>query len=400
MTKRRTRGDGGLYQRHDDPTCPPLVVIGEDENGKPIKERAEHRCRGRWVGTIDIKVDGRTRRKYIYGRTQREARVALATALREKSDGTLVVASMTTGEWLTHWLDHIAPGRVRPQTLRGYRSKVNRYLIPHLGKHRLTALRPEHIRDMNAALRADGLAEASVRQAYAILKRALTVAINEGKLGSNPADKMDAPRTKKNRRAGLAPAQAVQVLNHAGDSLRWWLALFYGMRQGEVLGLRWCDVDMDNLVLYVNQTLQTDTDGRLIFGPPKSESSHRPIPILPWIEVRLRLAQHAAGMPDPTSEALVFATADGKPIQPKADWKEWRTLLAGASTDESPIPTIALHAARNTAASVMEAAGVPDRLAMQILGHSTVLMTHGYQAADVARMRQALASVGSYLALE
>lgn len=391
MSKRRTRGDGGLYQRHDHPTCPPLI------NG----DRAEHRCQGRWVGTIDVKVDGKKRRKYVYGRTQREARVRLAAALREKDQGTLVVASMSVEQWLTYWLDNIAVRKIRPQTLRGYRSKVNQYLVPNLGKHRLTALRPEHIREMHDTMRNAGLAEASVRQAHAILKRALTVAVHEGKLGTNPADRMESPSTQTNKREQLTVAQALRVLKAADDDLRWWLALFYGMRQGEVLGLRWCDVDMDGLVIWIEQTLQTDTDGKLIFGPPKSASSRRPIPILPWIEVRLKLARHAAGNPSPNSPELIFSQAGGKPIQPKADWQAWRELLDRATAPPlAPIPMIALHAARNTAASVMEAAGIPDRLVAQILGHSTVLMTHGYQAADVARMRQALSDVGTYLALE
>jgi integrase len=392
LPKRRTKGDGGLIQRHDHPTCPPLV------DG----HRADHKCQGRWVGTIDVTGnDQKKRRKYIYGRTAREARLKLAAAIREKEQGTLVVASMTVEAWLDYWLENIAVRRVRPQTLRGYRSKVNQYLKPHLGRHRLTSLRPEHIRAMHDAMRAQGLAEASVRQAHAILQRALVVAVNEGKLGINPAERMDPPGTETKKREQLTPDQARQVLDTAGDDLRWWLALFYGMRQGEVLGLRWRDIDMTHLVLRVEQTLQTDTDGKLIFGPPKSESSRRPIPILPWIEVRVKLHHINAGSPAWSSTELVFANAKGGPIQPKADWKAWRDLLDRATQPPlAPLPQIALHAARNTAASLMEAAGIPDRLAAQILGHSNVQMTHGYQAADIARMRQGLASVGEYLAIE
>lgn len=391
MTKRRTRGDGGLYQRHDHPTCPPIV------NG----ERPDHTCRGRWVGTIDVIEGGRKRRKYVYGRTQREARLRLNAAVQEKQQGTLVVSSMTVEQWLNYWLDNIAARNIRPQTLRGYRSKVNQYLIPNLGRIRLTSLRPEHIRTMHDNMRGAGLAEASVRQAHAILKRALTVAVQERKLGVNPADHMESPSTKTNKRDQLTPEQARRVLNVAGDSLRWWLAVFYGMRQGEVLGLRWCDIDLDHLVIHVEQTLQTNTDGKLIFGPPKSESSRRPIPVLPWIEVRIKLAHIAAGSPDWSSTTLVFRNAEGGPIQPKADWRAWRDLLDECTQPPlAPFPRIALHAARNTAASLMEASGVPDRLVAQILGHSTVLMTHGYQAADIARMRQALTDVGTLLALE
>lgn len=400
MTKRRTRGDGGLYQRHDHATCPPLVQVGEDDQGKPIAERADHRCRGRWVGTVEVIVDGRKRRKYVYGATSREAREKLGAANREKEDGTLVVASMTTAGWMTYWLDNIASRTLRPQTLRGYRSKVDRYINPGIGRVRLTALQPEHIRRMYDTMRADGLAEASVRQTHAILRRALKVAVQEGKLGSSPAERMESPGTETAKREQLTVEQAARVLRAAGDDARWWLAIFYGMRQGEVLGLRWRDVDLERHFLRVEQSLQTDVDGSLIFGPPKSKASRRPIPLLPQVEARLRILAADVDERTLSSDALVFHNA-GRPIQPKRDWQAWRDLLNLAAVPPfAPIPQIALHAARNSAASLLEAAGVPARLAAQILGHAQVSMTFSYQDAELERMRSALEAVGDLLALE
>ena len=399
MAKRRTKGDGGLTQRHDHETCPPLVQVGEDERGRPIKERPEHRCQGRWVGTLDVWVDGRKRRKYVYGRTQREARLKLDQAKRERADGTLVVASMTLEKWLDMWLEEIAD--LKPQTRRGYRSKIETYIKPVLGKRRLTELRPEHIRLMHARMRGDGLAEASVRQAHAILKRALKVAVHEGKLAVSPAERMESPGTETAERERLTVAQARQVLTAAGDDARWWLALYCGMRQGEVLGLRWCDVDFDRHVLRVEQTLQVDDDGALTFGTPKSRSSRRLIPLPPVVEARLRLRWIGSGLTDPTAEELVFPGPNGGPRQPKRDWQAWRDLLDRATVPPmAPIPLVALHSARNTAASVMEAAGVPARIVSQILGHAQVSTTHGYQDAELERLAQALSAAGELLALE
>jgi len=389
MTRRRTRGEGGLYQRHDHMTCPPLDADGN---------RPAHKCRGRWVANVEVIVDGKRRRKSIYARTSREARMKLAKALREKEDGTLVVASMTVEKWLNYWLDNIAARSIRPQTMRGYRSKIDQYLIPQLGRRRLTDLQPEHIRAMHDWMRRQGLAEASVRQAHVILKRALRVAVDEGKLGANPADRMESPGTETAKRRALTLDQAQAVLRHAGDDARWWLALFYGMRQGEVLGLRWCDIDFDRATIRVEQSLQTSEDGALIFGPPKSKASRRTIPILPQVDVRLRLLHECAG--SPTDDRLVFHH-EGRPIQPKADWKAWSALLVAATVPPwAPIPHVALHAARNTAASLMEAAGIPDRLVAQILGQSQVRVTHGYQHAEIARERAALDQLGRLLELE
>lgn len=385
MTKRRTRGDGGLYQRHDHPTCPPPDADGN---------RPAHTCRGRWVGNVEVFVDGKRRRKSVYGRTSREARLKLAQALREKESGSLVVASTTVGKWLDHWLENIAARTVRPQTLRGYRSKVKQYLKPNLGQIRLTDLRPEHIRAMHDTMRSAGLAEASVRQAHAILKRALRVAVNEGQLSVSPADRMESPSTETAKRASLTLDQARLVLLAAGDDARWWLALFYGMRQGEVLGLRWCDVDFEDSVIRIEQSLQTGEDGSLVFGRPKSASSRRPIPLLPLMAARLRLHYVTSGSPALTDDALVFTNA-GRPIQPKRDWESWRALLTRAG-----VPLVALHAARNTAASLLEAAGVQDRLVAQILGHSQVRITHGYQSAELERATEALEKFSRLLELE
>lgn len=387
VTKRRTKGDGGLTQRHDHPTCPPIM------DGK----RVAHKCRGRWVGTIDVWIDGRKRRKYVYGKTSTEARRKLATALREKDAGTIVVASMSTGAWLDYWLDNIAARTLRPQTLRGYRSKIETYIKPSLGHHRLTSLQPEHIRHLHDRMRGDGLAEASVRQAHAILKRALNIAVQEGKLGSNPADRMESPGTETAKREQFTVAQAKAVLRAADDDARWWLALFYGLRQGEALGLDWIDVDLERHLLTIRQTLQTNEAGEHIFGPPKSKASARTIPLVGLMEARLRLLWEQQGRP---SAGLLFH-AEGKPLHPRRDWQAWRDLIDRATVPPAaPLPYIALHAARNTAASLLEAAGVPDRLVAQILGHGQVRVTHGYQSAELARMSDAFESLGRFLELE
>ena len=385
----RTKGDGGLTQRHDHPSCPPPV------DGK----RPEHRCRGRWQATLDVMVDGRRKRKTLYARTKAEANVKLARALRERDTGALVLRTMTVEAWLTMWLEKKArpPKPLKPQTMRGYRSQVRNYLIPNLGRHRLTDLRATHIEAMYDRMRDEGRAEATIRQAHAILSGALKDAMRADHLSYNPIDKTTPPGTEKAEREQFTVDQARRVLKVAGEDARWWLALFYGMRQGEVLGLDWSDIDLDAGELSIVQTVQTAEDGTLFLGSPKSAKSKRILPLLPQIEVRLRLTWEASGRP---TSGLVFPGRDGKPRQPKRDWLAWRDLIAAASTEADPLPVIALHAARNSAASVMEAAGIPDRLVMQILGQSQVTTTHGYQRADLDRMRAALASVGDVLELD
>jgi integrase len=273
--------------------------------------------------------------------------------------------------------------------MRGYRSKVKTYLLPHLGRHRLTSLRAQHIEAMYDAMRDDGLQEATVRQTHAILGKALKDAERLGLIGINPMGRVEKPTTHKNKRAQLTTAEAARVLA-ATDDARWWLALFYGMRQGECLGLRWCDVDFDQHTLTIAQSLQTAEDGSLIFAKPKSDASSRVLPLVPLMEARLRLAWETRE-PNYDSEhpGLVFSRGDNQPVRPRDDWQAWRDLLA-----EVGVPVVALHAARNSAASLMEAAGVPDRRAAQILGHSSVQITHGYQTSDLDLMAEDFAAMG------
>lgn len=397
MTQRRTKGEGGVTQRHDHPTCPPLLTVGHDDDGKPIRERADHRCRGRYQATLDVTIDGRRKRHTIYARTKAEAQVKLAKARRDRDAGALVLKTMTVEAWMARWLERKTrpPKPLKPQTMRSYRSKTARYIVPHLGRYRLTDLRGRHIEAMYDTMRADGLAEATVRQTHAILKAALKAAIKADHLSYNPMDKADAPGTEKATREQFTVPQARQVLKAAGDDARWWLALFYGMRQGEVLGLDWSRVDLDRGVMFIEETLQTAEDGTLFLGAPKTDKSVRWMPLVGQIETRLRLLWEAEGRP---TSGLVFHR-NGKPAQPKRDWQAWRDLIARASTDDEPLPMIALHAARNSASSLMEEAGIADRLVMQILGQSQVSTTHRYQSADVDRMRAALESAGRMLEL-
>lgn len=400
MPARRTRGDGGLTQRHDHKSCPPPGSGPPDpETGKPT--RAEHKCKGRWQGTTYVKgPNGTSKKVYVYGRTKELARVKLRDTVNAAENGTLVLSAVTVESWLWHWLDNIA--EVRPQTHRGYASKIRAYLVPYVGRHKLTDLQPDHIRLMYRDMRARGLAEASLRQTHAILARALKVAMQEGKIARNPIESVKPPSTKTNRRAQLTVRQAGRVLE-ATDDARWWLAVFYGMRQGEVLGLRWCDVDFENGLIHVVQTLQKDVDGKAIFGPPKSDAGERTIPMIPLMAARLKLAHAAAGSPPPEDGGLVFPRVkrDGTPgpKDTKKDWTHWRELLTSASTEEHPLPAVSLHSARNSAASLLEAAGVPPRLVGQIIGHANVKQTEHYQHAAVEQMVSALEAGATLLDL-
>lgn len=373
-TRRRGRAEGSISQRHDHPSCPPAV------DGK----RPEHKCRGTWVAMLDLGiVGGKRKRKAVYGRTRQQAARKLQAAIEAKKSHSLVTGTVTVETWLRYWLDVVCAERgLKANTMKSHRSKVDRYLVEHLGAYRLDRLEPEHVRTMYAAMRKAGLSEATLRQTHAILHRALAVAVREGKTARNVADLIDPPKTEKKKRVGLTVAQARTVLKDA--PLRWWVALYLGMRQGECLALRWSDVDLETGVLFIERTLVRVPGEGLMYDTPKSRSSVRPVPLPPAVLSRFKVAwaEHLAAGGDPNG--LVFHR-DGAPLDHRADWQAWTDLL-----ESRGVPHIALHAARNTTASLLEEAGVPARMVAEILGQSSVEVTYGYQTADLERRREAM----------
>lgn len=384
MAKRRGHGEGSISQRHDHPSCPPLLVVGHDEDGKPIKDRADHRCQGRWVAMVDLGfVDGKRRRKALFADTRKGAAIKLQETLAAKKSSSLAVGQVNVERWVNYWLDVVCVEEaLKVNTMKSHRSKVKSWIIPHLGHHRLDRLQPEHVRAMYAAMRREEKAEATVRQVHAILRRALAVAVRERKVPYNVAELVQPPKTTRNKRTGLSVAQARKVLK--GAPLRWYVALYLGLRQGEALGLRWSDVDLESGALYVDRGLVRIPGEGLAYDTPKSAASRRVVPLPTVVLSRFKVAwaEHLAAGGDPTG--LVFHR-NGRPLDPRADWQAWSDRLA-----EVGVPHIALHAARNTAASLLEEAGVPARMVAEILGQATVEVTYGYQSADLERRREAM----------
>lgn len=374
MTKRRGRGEGAIYRRESD---------------------------GLWCSVLSLGVDpitGRRRRRTLYGKTKREVRERLLDAQRAQRDGTLVVHTKTVGQWLGYWHTVVAPERVRPSTLRGYDAWIRR-MTPLIGRLPLEQLRPEHVRGMYSVLRADGLGESSVRQCHAILRRALVVAQREGKVSRNVCDLIDPPSGSGRHRLPLTLDQARAVLDaSAGDPLeaRWWLALWLGMRQGEVLGLQWRHVDLAAGLISVEQAVQRQTGKGVVVVPPKSPSSVRVIPMPTSVMARLHVLVARRSPFRCGSHDFVFQAESGfanRPIDPRRDHEAWTALLVRAGVPHAP-----LHAARTTAATLMLDAGVDAKLISEILGHAKVSMTRDvYQRGSDDMHRRAVQSLDGLL---
>lgn len=365
---------------------------------------------GRWHASLSfgVKSGGARDRRHVSGRTRAEVAGKLR-ALQTKHDSGLVPATgkaLTVAAWLGHWLETIASQRVRPSTLQTYATYISNRIVPALGHYRLDLLQPEDVerfyRDAGRPGDRPALSPASIRQCHAILSRALKVATQRGKVARNVCTLVDAPSVRRAEVEPLSAADARAVLLAATDrrnAARWSVALALGLRQGEALGLRWADVNLDAGTLAVRKALQRQTarhgcgatcgrkraadcparlGGGLVFVEPKSLAGSRTI-ALPGPLVEAMRSHRAAQAVERIAAGslwedfdLVFAQVSGRPIDPRRDWSDWRALLTLAG-----VRPARLHDARHTAATLLLQQGVPARVAMQILGHSQISLTLG-----------------------
>ncbi len=397
-TARRQRGDGSLYQRAD----------------------------GMWIGSVDLgwTPEGTRRRKTVSSRTQAGALAKLREVRRQIGVyGDVPTRSLTVHDWLERWLRDIASQRIRPRTMDTYRHKVA-LIEEAIGRVRLDRLTPAHVRTVHQRIAGKGLSSTTALQAHRILAAALKDAEREGLVVRNVARLVDAPRKAVSDRSALTSAQAKAVLRgSASDPMaaRWALALLYGVRQGEALGLTWECVDLDAGTIDLAWQLQRLTwrhgcgetcgrkrgaecpkrnlgappgfesrhlEGALCLTRPKSAAGTRVVPLIdPMHELLERQAELSAGRPNP--HGLVWHDAEGHPLDAKADREAWYAALTSAGA-----PRIALHGARHTTATLLLELGVDAKVIGSILGHSDVVTTQGYQHVDLSLQRAALDGLG------
>jgi integrase len=360
---------------------------------------------GRWHGYVSmgVKENGVRDRRHVSG-TKRADVAAKVRKLEGKRDEGLVLASgrsITTGAWLTFWLENIAVNRLRPKTLESYTSHVRNHLKPHLGHHRIDRLQPEHLERCYRALEAEGLSAATVLLNHRILSRALKVAMQRGRVGRNVATLVDPPKVVRTEVVPLTAAEARRVLTAAAsvpNAARWSVALALGLRQGEALGLLWDAIDLDAGTLTVRRALQRQKGKGLVLVEPKSTAGRRTVALPGPLRDALRvhrawqLQQRMAAGTLWEDRGFVFAQPNGLPIGARSDWEAWKRLLKAANVRDAR-----LHDARHTAATLLLAQGVDARVAMQLLGHSQLAMTMHYTHGVPALAQDAADRMGEAL---
>ena len=324
---------------------------------------------------------GKRVRRSFYGKTRRDVLHKLDLARREWADsGGVVPGRQTVASYLRRWLIVTGPA-LRPRTAQNYRRIIERSIIPSFGKRRLDRLRRPEIQGWIGDLTDAGKAPRTIKNHHAVLRRALNEAMRQGELPHNPALLATLPRIPQTEIAPLTVEQTAAFLDHVeGHRLEalYWIAAALGLRQGEILGLRWEDIDLDGHALMVRKQLQR-LRGRSYLVEPKTSASRRVVPLPAPIAARLRVRRQAqreeqlaagiawAGNPF----GLVFTREDGSPIVAETLTEHYQALL-----QEAELPRKRFHDLRHGAATFMIAhERWPIEVVQIALGHSTPAIT-------------------------
>jgi integrase len=333
---------------------------------------------GRWEGRYRLQRDGQAERRSVFGLTEKEVGRKLREELRARDDGKPVPhGGQTLGFFLGTWLDG-AKTSVRPATWRRYETLTRLYLIPNLGRVRLVALGPHQVAKLYQDLMDAGMTPATTHYVHATLRRALGQAERWNLVTSNAAALVTPPHGEKTEMRTLTREQVKVLLEAAPDRDRplYHLAVSTGMRQGELLALRWADLDLDKGSLAVTATLRHLSGESATFAAPKTARSRRRIEL--GDDLVAALSAHKVAMIEARWKAgnlwedhdLVFPNALGRPRRASNLVREFHPLLERAG-----LPRVRFHDLRHTAATLLLGEGMHPKVVSDMLGHASVGIT-------------------------
>jgi integrase len=351
---RRGHGEGSIYQRESD---------------------------GLWVAVVNLGWQGgKRKRKYLYGKTRKEVAEQLNDLLSKHQRGLPVaLPRQTLEQFLTSWLEsEVKPNR-EPNTYRSYELIVRLHILPDLGKIQLAKLTPQHVRAMLARKEAAGVTAQRRKSIKMVLSVALNRALKWELVSRNVAALVDAPKVDAKEKPPWTREEALRFLEVAKcDRIGaiFSVALALGLRRGEAMGLKWEDVDLDGGRLHVRYQLQQVKGEGMVRKALKTARSRRtialPAPIVAGLKAHQTKQEHDRWLAGSRwkETGYVFTSTIGTPLQPTN-----LNVTFGQLVAEAGIPYRNFHSQRHWCATLLLAQGVPPRVVMDILGHSTIGMT-------------------------
>ena len=349
--KRRRKGEGGVYQRPNG-TWAAIVDLGTDEAGK------RHRC-------------------YVYGKTSTEAAKKLRNLTREIEQGIVPTRredKTSIATFLEHWLADAITLKVRSQTLIDYRAIVRIHINPRIGTKSLDKLTPRDIQALYGNLHREKIGDRTRQKVHVVLHQAMSYAMKMQLIHSNPIEHIDPPRYVPRK---MSPLKLDQLLALIDASTDYWMKAaiavsgFLGLRQSELLALRWKDIDFQVHSISISRGTEKFIAGDRLkrrISDTKNRSSNRRIAIPQ--NVLKHLKNHFETSNFKGADDLAFSNENGKLVS--HSWLKWRFRPI---LEQANVPVIRWHDLRHTAATIMLSLGTHPKVVMEILGHSKITTT-------------------------
>jgi integrase len=348
MAKRRGNNEGSIYRRKD----------------------------GYWVGQYGVETATGRKTRYIYGKRREEVRGKLTKAIAARDGGFVLDAEgMSVGEYLIRWLSDSVRGSVRASTHASYERQVARYVIPAFGRVKLEKLTPAHVQHLYREMQDRGLSARTVQYTHAVLHRALKQAKRWGMVNRNAAEDVDPPKLERDEIRPLDRGQTRRLLEVAeGDRLQalYVVAVTAGLRPGEMLALRWSDVDQEAGTLRINRALSGGE-----FAATKTSRSRRKVELSNTARAALR-AHRKRQLEEQMKKAglwkdhgLVFPSTVGTPLSHRNVVRSFKALLKRAG-----LPAVTrLYDLRHTCATLLLNSNVHPKYVQELLGHASIAQT-------------------------
>ncbi len=368
MGRKRGNGEGTIYQAAD----------------------------SKWIAQASING----RRRSVYGKTRKEVQVKLRTLLSNAEQGVLPGPQrLTVSQFLSYWLEDVARPRVRKRTYESYEGSVRNHIVPALGRLKVGELQAAHLQKLYKALREKNLSSASVQRVHAVIRSSLRHAVDTGLVHRSVATMVHPPTPERVEFTTLTPEQVRVLLTAATDARHRALltvAVYCGLRQGELLGLKWEDIDTESATLKVRRQLGHDGS----YSEPKTKAARRTVdlsqPVLDALkEYRTdQLQSRLMAGSEWEDNGLVFTTQRGRPLGYRNVIRNFHALL-----DRTALPRIRFHDLRHTTATLQLASGADIKQVQELLGHSQVTLTLGtYTHVQPSRRREAADRLAALLA--
>jgi integrase len=320
------------------------------------------------------------KRRYVSAKTKGEAERALRRVMTDAERGLVFESgTITVEEYLNRWLTDSVQGTVRATTFERYEQITRKHIVPEIGRVKLKALTPAHVRGLYREKLEGGLSPRTVQYVHVTLHKALKQAVRDGLIPRNATEAVKPPQVRREEIRPLTPEQ-VKVLFEAarGDRLEalYVLAVTTGLRQGELLGLKWDDVDMQAETLQVRRTL-TRAKGGPVLSAPKTKGSRRTVKLSQTALEALR--RHLARQLEEIDRVgslwrengLIFASEIGEPLSRQyVTAHRFKPLLKRAG-----LPEIRFHDLRHTCATLLLSKNVNPKIVSEMLGHATIAIT-------------------------